>query len=100
MAGVKGKSGGARKGSGRKKVPPADAAGIGDAKEFLERVVRGDLVPSKAQVDAAKALLPFQHRKLGETGKKEQRQEEAGKAGGRFNPAAPPRLVAADGKRV
>lgn len=99
MAGVKGKSGGAREGAGRKPKPPADS-GIGDAKEFLERVVRGDIVASAQQLNAAKALLPYQHKKLGEGGKKEKQQEEAGKVAGRFSPAAPPRLVATDGKRV
>lgn len=101
MAGVKGRSGGARKGAGRKPRPPAIVDGeVGDAKGFLERVVRGELLPSAAQLDAAKALLPYQHRKLGEAGKKEQRQEQAGQVRGRFAPAAPPRLATNDGKRV
>jgi phage terminase small subunit len=99
MAGVKGKSGGARTGAGRKAKPPADI-GVGDAKEFLERIVRGEIIANAQQLDAAKALLPYQHKKLGEAGKKELRKDEAGKVAGRFSPGAPPRLVAADGKRV
>jgi len=74
-----------------KPVKPA-GAGTSDAKEFLERVVYGTVVPTAPQLEAAKALLPFQHRKLGEIGKKERRQDEAGKIGGRFRPAAPPNL--------
>ena len=99
MAGVKGRSGGKRPGAGRKPQPPVQCE-IGDAKDFLEKVVRGEVLPSPAQLDAAKALLPYQHRKLGETGKKEQKQEEAGKVAGRFAPGAPPRLVISDGKRI
>lgn len=99
MAGVKGRSGGKRTGAGRKPQPPAQSE-VQDAKQFLERVVRGEVVPSPAQLDAAKALLPYQHRKLGETGKKERKQEEAGKVAGRFAPAAPPRLVTSGGKRI
>jgi phage terminase small subunit len=54
----------------------------------------------KLRVDAAKALMPFVHQKKGEGGKKEQRQEEAKKVGGRFSPGAPPKLAAANGKRL
>lgn len=99
MAGVKGRSGGSRPGAGRKPQSPA-VNGIGDAREFLERVVRGELLPSIAQLDAAKALLPYQHRKLGDTGKKEQKKDEAGKVAGRFSASAPPRLVISEGKRI
>ena len=114
MAGVKGRSGGRRPGAGRKpkagvvvapdassaSVPAAGVTFTGDAKAFLETVVRGDVLPTPAQLDAAKALLPYQHKKLGESGKKEQKQDEAGKVAGRFAQAAAPRLIAADGKRV
>ena len=68
MAGVKGRSGGARPGAGR--------------------------------VDAAKALMPYIHARKGEAGKKEQRNEAAKGVAGRFSTAAPPRLVAAGGKKV
>ncbi len=123
MAGVKGRSGGPRKnaggkrsGAGRKpkcidpsvgqQVPPtpdkeqSESHGIGDSKEFLERVVRGEMIPNAAQLDAAKALLPYQHRKLGETGKKEQKNDEAAKVAGRFSQATAPRLVTFGGKKV
>jgi phage terminase small subunit len=67
------------------------AEGVTDSREFLERVLAGKLTPTLLQMDAARSLLPFQHKKLGETGKKEQRKEDAGKVS-RFSPA-PPRLA-------
>lgn len=74
--------------------PPMPAAGIKDAKEFLERVLAGEVVADAQQLEAAKLLLPFQHRKAGEIGKKEAAKEEAKKVANRFAPA-PPRLMAA-----
>jgi phage terminase small subunit len=45
----------------------------------------------KARMQAAIALLPFEHQKLGESGKKEQKDNAAqGVAKGRFAPATPP----------
>ena len=44
-------------------------------------------------IDAAKAMLPYTHRKLGEEGKKDERQkaaENAAKGGGKFAPPPPP----------
>jgi phage terminase small subunit len=74
------------------------AAGVTDSKVFLQRVLTGAVIPTNAQMDAARSLLPFQHKKLGETGKKEQRKEDAGKVTGRFSPA-PPRLAVIHGKK-
>ena len=45
----------------------------------------------KLRADAAKALMPFMHTKLGEGGKKDQQQDAAKRvAGGKFAAAAPP----------
>lgn len=127
MAGVKGRSGGPRPnsggkrpGAGRKPKPRpeptlAEEAAIGaslppgpdapkpvittDAKTFLEAVVAGTVIATPDQISAAKALLPFQHPKLGEGGKKEQRKKDAESVAGRFAPA-PPRLAAVYGKKV
>lgn len=103
--------GGRRPGAGRpkgsqkrQKPDPSQAAatlalaGVKDSKEFLEQVLAGDRVPTPIQMDAARSLLPFQHKKLGEAGKKEQRNEAA-KSVGRFTPQ-PPRLAAVAGKKV
>lgn len=104
--------GGRRSGAGRPKkgeqrqrvIPPKEAAavlaaeGVTDSRAFLERVMTGAVIPTMAQMDAARSLLPFQHKKLGETGKKEQRKEDAGKVGSRFSPA-PPRMAALGAKK-
>ena len=113
MAGVKGRSGGARPGAGRKprpatvipQEPPKQGVGVEqfDPRPSLELVARGLMEVSPAQLQALKALLPYTHQKMGEGGKKEKRQEAAGKVAGkagRFSAAAPPRLAAVGGKSV
>lgn len=94
-----------RKGAERVNRDPSQAqqrlspAGTTDSKVFLERVLAGEISPTDLQMDAARSLLPFQHRKLGEAGKKEQRNDQAAKVAGRFAPG-PPRLAASGGKTV
>lgn len=103
MAGVKGRSGGARPGAGRPKKEPAIltmAATYDDPAKFLRAVMNDSGSEAKLRVDAAKALMPFVHQKLGEGGKKEKQQDAAKKVASRFSAAAPPRLVAAGGKKV
>lgn len=100
MAGVKGRSGGARAGAGRKPKQPAVTGGT-DAKVFLEQVIAGLIEASPAQIRAAQALLPFQHQRLGEGGKKDEKADKAKKAAtGRFASATPPKLVASGGKKL
>jgi phage terminase small subunit len=97
MAGKPGKSGGARPGAGRKPKAPAIlalAATYDDPEKFLRAVMNDSGTEAKLRVDAAKALMPFTHQKIGEGGKKDAKQDAAKKAGGgKFAPAAPPRLV-------
>lgn len=115
MAGVKGRSGGKREGAGRKPArptviaakpaapsvqPPQIAAGDFDPRPALEQVAQGLIEVSPQQLKALTALLPYVHGKKGEGGKKEQRQADAQKVAGRFAAAAPPKLVAAGGKKV
>lgn len=111
MAGAKGKSGGYRPGAGRKPKPPTligDVTAGADNKdapevvevvmasngkdpiEFLEAIMLAPDLDAKLRIDAAKALLPYKHPKKGESGKKEQRNEDAKKVAGRFSTAAPP----------
>ena len=55
----------------------------------------------RLRIDAAKAMLPFKHQKLGEGGKKDQKQVAARKASaGKFGSSEPPKLAAANGKRL
>jgi hypothetical protein len=75
MAGVKGKSGGARVGAGRKKNPEnegAEFAGTTEGMspvETLEFFMHHEAVPVALRIKAAQAAAPFKHKKLGEGGK-------------------------------
>jgi phage terminase small subunit len=104
MAGVKGRSGGSRpntggyrKGAGRKSTVSLKTVGLGqnhDSLQFLLDMVNDTNLDIKLRVDAAKAVLPYTHRKLGETGKKEDKSERAGKVSkGRFKPGSSPKIV-------
>lgn len=118
MAGVKGRSGGARPGAGRKpkvltrreqhqeiaaeqkaaeqkaaaETATATAASLGitDPRDFLLAAMQSRIPATPAQMDAAKALLPYFHGKIGETGKKEERNSAAEKVGGVYARSAPP----------
>ena len=103
MAGVKGKSGGPRKnaggarpGAGRKPKEP-DLCGDkklqgDDPLVFLTTVMKDPAQDMKLRADAAKALMPFVHLKLGEGGKKDLKKDAAKVAAGRFAPVAVPPL--------
>jgi phage terminase small subunit len=75
MAGVKGKSGGARTGAGRKKNPENDGAEFAGSTEgmspveVLEFFMHHEAVPVALRLKAAQAAAPFKHKKLGEGGK-------------------------------
>jgi len=71
-----------------------------DPKAFLKAAMNEPKLDMKQRIDAAKALMPFEHQRVGEGGKKEQRQAEAQKVASRFAAAPPPRLAAAGGKKV
>lgn len=71
-----------------------------DPKAFLLAAMNDSKMEDKLRVDAAKALMPFMHKKLGEGGKKEAREDEAKKVASRFPAAAPPRLAASGGKKL
>lgn len=69
--------------------------------EFLERTMNDPSTPLKDRIRAAVAAAQYRHAKRGESGKKEDAAGRAKKAGeGRFSSSAPPRLVAAGGKRT
>ncbi|KAB0332358.1 terminase small subunit [Janthinobacterium sp. PLB04] len=71
-----------------------------DPKTFLMAAMNDIALGEKLRIDAAKALMPFVHKKPGEIGKKEEKLDAAQKAaGGRFGaPPPPPRLVSGGGK--
>ena len=104
MAGVKGKSGGARQNSGgarpgagakKKPVPVIEVATTEDPKKFLISVMNDQEMDARLRIDAAKSLMPFMHVKLGEGGKKDEKNRAAKSAAssGRFAPSAPPKLA-------
>lgn len=99
MAGVKGRSGGARPGAGRpkKEVEPIEVPSkAGDPQAFLEALMDDVNADPRMRLEAAKALMPFKYAKLGEGGKKDVKQDAAKKAAaGKFAAsAAPLKLVA------
>lgn len=110
MAGVKGRSGGARPnaggaraGAGRKPKPPPEIIQIPetDMLSLLKDIALGRVEASPIQVRAAIAAVQYTHMKKGDGGKKEEVADAAKKvAGGKFAPTAPPKLVAAGGKKV
>lgn len=121
MAGAKGRSGGARPGAGRKPkepqklvipvpapeselpvvdIPQGVTLAHKDPKLFLLALMNDLEADVKLRADAAKALMPFMHTKLGEGGKKEQQADAAKKVASKFAIATPPKLVAAGGKKV
>ena len=69
--------------------------------ELLEAIGRGEIEATALQVRALIAAVQYTHTKKGDGGKKDEEAEKAKKAGaGKFAPAAPPKLVAAGGKKV
>lgn len=78
-------------------VPPAPAA---TPLEFLMGVMNDMAQDPRLRVRAAITAAQYQHSKVGEGGKKEQKAENAKTAAARFGQAAPPRLAAAGGKKV
>mgnify|MGYP001023509152 CR=1 FL=1 len=99
MAGVKGRSGGARPGAGRPRktadVQPADMEPL----EFLAAVMRGSIEPTGAQLKAAIAAAKYVHQVPGVGGKKgEQAKKAESVAGGKFAARrAPLRVVNGNG---
>lgn len=49
-----------------------------DSKAFLHDAMNNVELPIGLRMDAAKALLPYEHARMGETGKKEKAKEKAG----------------------
>jgi phage terminase small subunit len=103
MAGVKGRSGGARLNSGPKPAEPVKLT-LGviyeDPDKFLRAVMNDSETDAKLRVDAAKALLSAQVRRAENGGKKDAKQEAAKQVANKFATPTPPKLIAAGGKKV
>lgn len=119
MAGVKGKSGGARAnsggaraGAGRKPKPKSEESANKQAKPptlevpecdmltLLKDIALGRIEASAGQIRAAIAAVQYTHVKRADGGKKEEQQDAAKKVASRFSSSAPPKLVAANGRKV
>lgn len=109
MAGVKGRSGGARPGAGRPKKKQGNeqeqtiaTSGNQSPLEFLLTVMNDNSIADRLRLEAAKTAAQYVHPKKGESsGKKEEgeaKRKEA--ASGRFGRREAPKLVAAGGKTV
>lgn len=81
-------------GTGSDATPPPspfDEQYCEDPREFLKKAMNAKVLEPKLKIQAAIALLPYEYAKLGESGKKEQKELAAGEVvKGRFAPAAPP----------
>ena len=99
--------GGKRIGAGRKPaeiqrldipVPVGETLAHKDPKVFLLALMNDLEADVKLRAEAAKTLMPFMHGKIGEGGKKDEKQDAAKRAGaGKFGASAPPRLVSSRG---
>jgi len=81
--------------SGDEDIDPLKGARYVDPKDFLGAAMNAPDLDMRQRIDCAKALMPFEHQKLGEGGKKAGKQDAAKTASqGRFGaPPPPPRLV-------
>ena len=105
MTGVKGRSGGKRPGAGRKPKDPdvivSPALLTSNPTQFLISLMNNQAADIKVRADAAKALLAAELRMAENKGKKSELADAAAKAGaGKFASATPPKLIAANGKKV
>lgn len=84
-----------KRGRGRPRKEPVylEVAPDKDPLTFLTNVMTDNEAEIKARIDAAKALMPFFHGRIGDIGKKAAQKDEAAKvAGGAFSPGAAPKL--------
>lgn len=80
--------------SGDEDIDPLNGVRYVDPKDFLGAAMNAPDLDMRQRIDCAKALMPFEHQKLGEGGKKEKNQEAAKTAAkGKFAPASAPKLV-------
>lgn len=79
--------------AGRDPAPAEQTQFFDDPKDMLKHAMNDRLLDYKTRLEAAKALLPYEHPKVGEAGKKENQQQAAGEVvKGRFKQAAPPQM--------
>ena len=69
-----------------------DIPATDDPIQFLTKIMNEPAADLRYRMDAAKAMLPFKHQKLGEGGKKDAKNDAAKKAANKFGTPAPPGL--------
>ena len=79
--------------------PPPDLSSLMPL-DYLLEVMRDHTEERGRRMQAATLAAPYCHPKKGEAGKKEEKAAAAKKIASRFSPAAPPKLVAANGQKV
>jgi phage terminase small subunit len=99
--------GGARLGAGRPLKAPYPLEGalnrmtFDDPLAFLAAAMNDPSLDLRLRVDAAKSMLVYLHPRVGEGGKKDQREDAAKKAAkGKFSPARSPKLVVDNVKQL
>jgi phage terminase small subunit len=98
MSGVKGKSGGARPGSGPKPKPPVllkiKPQDCEEPLEFLLAVMRDPKAPADLRVRSAISASQYVHTRTKDGGKNVVKTEKSKEAArGRFAPGEPPKLA-------
>ena len=79
--------------------PPPDLSDLTPL-DYLLEVMRDHTEERGRRMQAATLAAPYCHPKKGESGKKEEKAAAAKKVASKFSPAAPPKLVAANGQKV
>lgn len=79
--------------------PPPDLSDLMPL-DYLLEVMRDYTEERGRRMQAATLAAPYCHPKKGESGKKDEKSAAAKKVASKFAPAAPPRLAAANGKKV
>ena len=92
---IKASHGGARAGAGRPKNPPVLTTSIpatDEPRAFLVALMNYDQVDVRLRLEAAKCLMPYQHARSDNVGKKDNQVAAAQKliASGKFSASAPP----------
>lgn len=81
-------------------LPPVAPAEPLTALQLFQQIYRDDREDMRTRLGAAAQALPFEAARPAAVGKKEAKNEAAKKTASRFAPSAPPKLVAALGKKV
>lgn len=79
--------------------PPPDLSNLMPL-DYLLEVMRDAAEERGRRMQAATLAAPYCHPKKGEAGKKEEKNAAAKKIASRFSPSAPPKLAAANGRKV